>query len=414
MPSFPEPIISFRTYGMITLFFLLLFRSRETDSCHIFVSLHSCSGRWLQAVPFREALTIPSLFHSRCASSQSKPFGSGGGPYVLLRRRRPGHSTVPRTSPAETGPRRPGNDAAEYVHPLLVRGEVCRRGAEALAVLEDGLVNVGDGLGELCHGTDAGGVGILQDLEGALLLVNGAADAAVDDEEAEDVADLGLGDVELLADPGELHAGVWGDELDDALGAHVAGHFVDIFGDERVGEDVLVVLEDGLVRVDVVSLVGVDELGHGGDAGVALVWFGLLGLEGVDVGAHEHDGEEEVLEDLDALEGAGLVVVVEGLEEVLVGVGPVFFAHVHLAAALSDNAHDLGVGDGRLDAEGALVQAFELLVVLHLGVHLNLEGVDLERVGALAGVIGAVFALAGSLELSDLLGQRGIFLAVEE
>lgn len=48
---------------------------------------------------------------------------------------------------------------------------------------------------------------------------------------------------------------------------------------------------------------------------------------------------------------AHLVVRLEGLEEVGGGVRPHALVHVHLAAALADDAHDARVRDGRLDGQ---------------------------------------------------------------
>ncbi len=44
-----------------------------------------------------------------------------------------------------------------------------------------------------------------------------------------------------------------------------------------------------------------------------------LGVEGVDSGLHEHVGEDEILEAGGAAGGTALVIVLEGLEEVCVG-----------------------------------------------------------------------------------------------
>ena len=65
--------------------------------------------------------------------------------------------------------------------------------------------------------------------------------------------------------------------------------------------------------------------------------------------------------------------------------------HVHLAAALADDALDPRVRDGRPDPKALLVDLAQLLVVLHLAVHLDLEGVHLELRRALGRVdVGAV------------------------
>ena len=60
-------------------------------------------------------------------------------------------------------------------------------------------------------------------------------------------------------------------------------------------------------------------------------------------------GGESVLETLDPPLHAGLVVVLEGLEEVVARLFKVALRYVHLAAALADDPHNLGVRDGRFD-----------------------------------------------------------------
>lgn len=51
-----------------------------------------------------------------------------------------------------------------------------------------------------------------------------------------------------------------------------------------------------------------------------------------------------------------LVVILERLEEVGGGLGPLALRHVHLAAALADDAHDARVRNGGLDGQRLLVQ----------------------------------------------------------
>ena len=58
-----------------------------------------------------------------------------------------------------------------------------------------------------------------------------------------------------------------------------------------------------------------------------------LRVEGVDVAVGEHGGHDEVLEALHAPLHARLVVVLEGLEEVVARALPLALAHVHLAWA---------------------------------------------------------------------------------
>lgn len=323
----------------------------------------------------------------------------------------PGPTTTTGPTPA-AGTKRRLEEAAGQVGGVAGPGRVGV--AEALAVLEDGLVQVGQGVGQVQDGAEALGVAVALDLDDARLLVDLAADLAVDDEEAHDVLDLGLADAQLPGDPGQAHARVGSDEVEHGLGAHVTRDLVDVLGNEGVGEEVLVLLEDALVLMDIVPLVRIDQLGHGGDAGVVPVGLRLLAVEGVDVGPHQHGREQQVFEDLDALQAAGFVVVAEGLEEVGLCVLPVLLAHVHFATALPDDAHDLGVGHGRAHLEGPLVQDLELLVVLHLGVHLDLEGEDLEEVSALAGVVGAVLTPTGIVELLKLLSNGQVVSAVEQ
>ena len=134
------------------------------------------------------------------------------------------------------------------------------------------------------------------------------------------------------------------------------------------------------------------------------VRFGLGRVEWVDQGLDEHRREHQVLEHLDALQRPGLVVVAKRFEEVHLRRFPVFcvewptavsacrlldplpcatkprstvsardtregmwpvrrrfrshrtFAHMHLAAALADDPHDLGVRDGRSHPERLLVE----------------------------------------------------------
>ena len=63
--------------------------------------------------------------------------------------------------------------------------------------------------------------------------------------------------------------------------------------DEEVIHDVLsVILEDLLKLVDVVVLVGHDQVRHGQDLGVILVRLGLLRVERVDVGLHQPEKKQ--------------------------------------------------------------------------------------------------------------------------
>ncbi len=81
---------------------------------------------------------------------------------------------------------------------LAVVGRRVRRGTQAVSVLKHGLVQLLDRLGEGQRGGDAVLVLVRVDLEGALALVDAARDAAVDDQEAQDVLDLVVLDAESI------------------------------------------------------------------------------------------------------------------------------------------------------------------------------------------------------------------------
>mmetsp|Transcript_6199 Transcript_6199/g.18622 ORF Transcript_6199/g.18622 Transcript_6199/m.18622 type:complete len:271 (+) Transcript_6199:155-967(+) len=187
-------------------------------------------------------------------------------------------------------------------------------------------------------------------------LVDVAVDVAVEDERDEKLLHLALRDVELARDEGEADARVRLDDAQQDLRADVLEQVVEVHLDECVAHDGRVVaLEDALELADLVVHVRGEQVGHREDLGVVLVRLGLLRVEGRDVRVHEHVGEDEVLEALDPPPHPGLVVVLEGVEKVVARRLPLAERHVHLAAALSDHAHDLGVGDSRLDLQRLLV-----------------------------------------------------------
>ncbi len=84
--------------------------------------------------------------------------------------------------------------------------------------------------------------------------------------------------------------------------------------------------------------------------------------------------------------GAGIMLS-RYLKEVSGSLLPVPLMHVHLATAFSDDAHDSGVGNGGLDGQGLVVQLAQLLRVLLLCVHLNLQCVDLQELCSLLQVV---------------------------
>ena len=146
-------------------------------------------------------------------------------------------------------------------------------------------------------------------------------------------------DVELDGDEVDLDPRVGLDELDQDLGTDVPEEVLDVLPDEGVVHDGLpVLLEDLLEVVDVVVLVGGHQVCHGEDLRIVLVGLGLLRVERVDAGLHEHVGEDEVLQTGRAPGTAGLIVVLEGLEEVGVGLLELGLAEVHFPATFSNHS----------------------------------------------------------------------------
>ena len=85
-----------------------------------------------------------------------------------------------------------------------------------------------------------------------------------------------------------------------------------MLSDEGIVHDRLpVLLEDFLKVVDVVVLVGGNQVGHGQDLRVVLVGFGLLGVKRIDSRLHQHVGQDQVLQTRCSSRGAGLVVILQ-------------------------------------------------------------------------------------------------------
>ncbi len=74
----------------------------------------------------------------------------------------------------------------------------------------------------------------------------------------------------------------------------------------------------------IIPLVGINKVCHGRDARVILIWFGLLRVKRIDVGFHQHGCQNEVLENLDTLQRSSFIVVLERLEEIDLGIFPIF------------------------------------------------------------------------------------------
>lgn len=65
---------------------------------------------------------------------------------------------------------------------------------------------------------------------------------------------------------------------------------------------------------NVVLLISIDQVGHGQHLPIILVGLGLLGIEGVHIALHQHVGQNQILEALDASHCASLIIVLECLQ----------------------------------------------------------------------------------------------------
>lgn len=111
---------------------------------------------------------------------------------------------------------------------------------------------------------------------------------------------------------------------------------------------------------------------------------------------YAHVGQHQVLEARGASRRAGLVVVLERLEEIGVRLLELILAKVHLATALANHTHDQRMGNRRFDVQRLLVQCLQFLVVLLRRVHLDLQCVDLQQLGALLQVVLALVVLSSA------------------
>ena len=98
-----------------------------------------------------------------------------------------------------------------------------------------------------------------------------------------------------------------------------------------------------------------------------------------------------------------LVVILERLEKVRRRRVPVALRHVHLAATLADDPQDVRVRNRARHRERALIQLLQLLVVLLLREHLNLNRVHLKKLRAPRLVRPSVFVAAKRVQLAQNL-----------
>ena len=82
------------------------------------------------------------------------------------------------------------------------------------------------------------------------------------------------------------------------------------------------------------------------------------------------------------------------------------FAHPHLSTALLDDAEDARVRDRGAHGVGGVVDLLELLVVLRLVVHLDLERVDLQQLCPLLCDVLAVCTSRSLVKISQDLHTR--------
>lgn len=242
------------------------------------------------------------------------------------------------------------------------------------------------------------------ELEALVDLIDMTSNLLVKDKSNQEILDILCRDVELTRDEGNLNAGIGLDQPNQHLGPDVLQDIVDIRPNERVVHDRRPVFSQNLLKLaNVPALVGAHKVGHRHNLRVVLVWLSLLRVKGVDLGLHQHVGQYQVLENLDTLETSCLVIVAERLEKVCLRLVPLLLDHMHLASTLTNNSHDTGVRNGRLDRETLLVERLQLLAVLCLCVHLNLERKDLQQMCSLALVIRSIIRLTRRMQLAKNL-----------
>ena len=173
-----------------------------------------------------------------------------------------------------------------------------------------------------------------------------------------------------------------------------------MFTNKRIIHNSLPVLFQNLFKVvDVIVLISGHQVGHGQDLGVVLVRFGLLGIEGIDVRLHQHIGQDQVLETSGSAWRPRLVVVLERLEEISVRFLEFHLTEMHFAAAFTNHAQDDRMRNGRLDVQRLVVQRLQLFVVFLSGVHLDLQGVNLQQLRPFLQVVLALLRSATRMQL---------------
>mmetsp|Transcript_11885 Transcript_11885/g.30096 ORF Transcript_11885/g.30096 Transcript_11885/m.30096 type:complete len:360 (-) Transcript_11885:417-1496(-) len=247
---------------------------------------------------------------------------------------------------------------------------------------------------------------VVCELEQALHLVDHPLHPLVQNQRHQQPLHVLLRNIQLLRNEWEPDSGVWLDEFEEDLGPDVFQEVLDVVADERVVHDGLAVVPQHFLELaDAVLLVRRDQIRHGQHLWVVLVGLGLLRIKRVHLRLHQHIRKHQILEALDSSADGGLVVSLEGLEEVGGGALKGALAHVHLPPALPDHPEDPRVRNRTLDRQRQVVQLLQLLIVLLLSVHLNFDGVDFEELGALLHVVRAVVPLAAPVELLERARQ---------
>mmetsp|Transcript_95788 Transcript_95788/g.254358 ORF Transcript_95788/g.254358 Transcript_95788/m.254358 type:complete len:459 (+) Transcript_95788:183-1559(+) len=207
---------------------------------------------------------------------------------------------------------------------------------------------------------------------------------------------LVIGNVDLLCQELQADATVGLDDVLQHLEADVPQEVLQVGPDERIREDPVGRIGQQLVDgLDVILLVRRAQISHGADLRVVLVHLRLPRVERVDGRQGKHVCEHDVLEHgLRACGVPGLLVVLERLEELVVGGLPLLLAHVHLPPTLADDGNVPGVRDGRSEVDGLRVDLLHPQGVLGERARLDLQRIDLQQVRALAHVVGAVGLLA--------------------
>ena len=152
----------------------------------------------------------------------------------------------------------------------------------------------------------------------------------------------------------------------------------------------MMVRNDALRILYIASLICIHQCRHSYDVRIIFVTeslinhnvrLGFLRVKQIDTAAHEHIGENKILENLDSLGASCLVIISKSLEKVYLSCFPVFFFHVHFTSEFTNDAHSSwmwnSIGNIRCLEEYLL----DHTRIVQLLIHLDFKGIKLKDIG---------------------------------